>query len=385
MKIRHLLLATVEDAFDPNSWSGTAYHIAQSLSRRVDKLTLVSQIPVKRTLLHGSLRLALGPDTYPLWQTRPALKAFSSALDRKVKEAAPDAVLSISSQPIVYSRMAVPTFLVSDVPWKSWREAYSAFEPEPWYARRYARLERAAVHRCSGLFFASHFGVREAARLYGPLAPRAIAVPFGANMKAGVDFNFDAVTGDRTSTRALELLYVGKDWERKGGPLALKIAEELHSKGVLVKLHIVGASPREAVGRDYVRVHGVLRMSVPEQRHRLEALFSTCHFLVVPTRAECFGIVFAEAQTFGLIPVTRLIHATGEIVLDGQTGLTLPDGASASAYADAMLAVYNDRERYAAISWRARSRAATLFDWENTADVIMHEISSTTRPVQSSS
>ncbi len=51
----------------------------------------------------------------------------------------------------------------------------------------------------------------------------------------------------RVSSRAmdeLELLYVGRDWERKGGPMAVDVARLLHESGHKVRLHVVGVAVR---------------------------------------------------------------------------------------------------------------------------------------------
>ncbi len=60
-------------------------------------------------------------------------------------------------------------------------------------------------------------------------------------------------------------------------------------------------------------------------------------FLIVPTTAECFGIVFAEAQAFGLPPISRAVDALPSVILDGETGLLFEREAPASAYVERIL------------------------------------------------
>lgn len=372
--LRHLLVATLEDADDPKAWSGTAHNLIAAVRGKVERLTLLSAMPVRRSLGHGAIRAVLGPERYPLWRTTPALKAFGAQLDAAVIASRPDAVLAISSQALVHSRMLVPTFMLSDAPWFSWRQTYSQFEPIPWYAARFAALEAAAARRCTGLFFASHFACTEACRLYGPVAPPAVAVPFGANLRPDAGFVFEEALSGRLKSPTIEMLFLGRDWERKGGPLAVATAKTLHDRGHAVRLHVVGCRPPGLDGREHIITHGPLRVDHARERAGLLRLLETCHVLLVPTRAECFGVVFAEAQAFGLVPVTRLVHAAGEIVRDGITGLTMPPEAGPDDYASAIVSLVRDKARYAGMSRKAYDDSQERFIWSAAARSIVQRM-----------
>ena len=177
-----------------------------------------------------------------------------------------------------------------------------------------------------------------------------------------------SVIDSRPSDR-LDLLYVGKDWERKGGPLALDIARGLRAGGVPnVALHIVGCSPQiPPADRELVRLHGFLNVQIPEESARLKNLFLRSHFLVVPTRAECFGVVFAEAQAFGLPPVSRAVQALPSIVRDGVTGILEPADAPAEAYCRRLLAILADIAQYRSMAYAARAHFESKLTWERFA------------------
>jgi glycosyltransferase involved in cell wall biosynthesis len=173
----------------------------------------------------------------------------------------------------------------------------------------------------------------------------------------------------------MQLLFVGKDWERKGGPLAMEIAADLHGQGQPVHLHIVGCSPPvPKCNRSFITVHGVLDLGKPESRAQLEALFLASHFLLVPTQAECFGIVFAESQGFAVPPVSRRVHALPSIILDGFTGVLMPRKAEASAYAIRLRHFVTNPEQYVGIATGGRERFLDEFTWQHTAQVIANGI-----------
>jgi glycosyltransferase involved in cell wall biosynthesis len=117
--------------------------------------------------------------------------------------------------------------------------------------------------------------------------------------------------------------------------------------------------------------HGFLSRSDPAQRRRLEDLFLSSHILLMPTRAECFGISFAEAQAFGLPPVAFAIDALPTVVEHGVTGLLLPRNSHATAFADSISALMAGGGRYTAMCFAARQRFLAQLNWPACASRLM--------------
>lgn len=380
--LRHLLLATLEDPYNPRSWSGTPYNIRTALERQLEKVSVLGNLKPKRTLVNSALRVLCGgkPPRYPLFLTPAAQREFARRLLQSIEELKPDAVLTISSHFLVAmpTPPPVPTFMVTDAPWLTWKETYQAHEhyPMPVLGPRFARLEAAAAARFTGLIFSSEWAVGEAARLYAVPREKLHSIPLGAIWTPDIDTPDLLAAIDARPTDRLDLLYVGKDWERKGGPLAVAITRALRERGVPnVTLHVVGCTPDIApADRAWVKSHGFLNVQVPEQSARLKELFLRSHFLVVPTQAECFGVVFAEAQAFGLPPVARAVHAVPSIVTDGVTGVLGAAEAGAGFYCDRLLGLIQDREAYRRMARAARQRFEGRLTWEQFAARVIETI-----------
>ena len=118
----------------------------------------------------------------------------------------------------------------------------------------------------------------------------------------------------------------------------------------------LAASPNSALATPGVVVHGRLNKNDPQQAEKLMSLFRNSSFFVMPTRYEAYGIVYAEACAFGLPPVAGKTGGVSTIIHDGENGLLLPYDAPPEAYADAILAVWQDTERYQ--NMRRNARAA---------------------------
>jgi glycosyltransferase involved in cell wall biosynthesis len=254
---------------------------------------------------------------------------------------------------------------------------------------RVAREEAEAARRLQGLCFGSAWAVQEADRLYSaagtPLEPaerdglrqRLHVTPLGANwVPSGTrEQVLERMRQRNGPDGELQLLFVGKDWVRKGGPLAVEITQTLHARGVPVRLHVVGCRPQLPAGSaEYVAVHGRLHQSEAEESALLEELFLSSHFLLVPTSAECYGIVFAEAQAFALPPISRRVHALPTVVDDGKSGLLFEPKAPASAYVERILELRSQPEAYRSMATAARDRFEHLLNWDCTARSIVEEM-----------
>ena len=385
--LRHLLLATLEDPYNPRSWSGTPFNMRTALERQLEKVSVLGSLKPKRTLVNSALRVLFGgtPPRYPLFLTPAAQREFARRLLQAIEELKPDAVLTISSHFLVAmpTPPPVPTFMVTDAPWLTWKETYQEHEhyPMPILGPRFARLEAAAAARFTGLIFSSEWAVGEASRLYAVPREKLHSIPLGAIWTPDIDTPELLAAIDARPTDRLDLLYVGKDWVRKGGPLAVEITRALRERGVAnVTLHVVGCTPEIApADRAWIKLHGFLNVQVPEQSARLKTLFLRSHFLVVPTQAECFGVVFAEAQAFGLPPVARAVHAVPSIVMDGVTGVLGAAEAGAGFYTDRILALIQDREAYRRMARAARQRFEGQLTWEQFAARVIETIERSVR------
>ncbi len=113
-------------------------------------------------------------------------------------------------------------------------------------------------------------------------------------------------------TGPLKILFVGGDFERKGGPLLINAFRSL-STGT-AELHVV---TRSALAREPgLTVYNDLKPNTPE----LIDLYKRCNVFVLPTRAEAFGIAAVEASAAGLPVIATRTGGLVDIVGDTETG-----------------------------------------------------------------
>lgn len=361
----HLLLATVEDPHDPRSWSGTAFHLRQALEASFDRVTVLSSPRPERSLMNTLPRAVLGREKYPLWISPTALRAYARRLEQAMADHQPDAVLCVSSQHLVHLKPTpLPVFMFSDAPWMAYMEAYRDYDPLPLRGPAFAREEAAAARRITGVIYPSPWACSEAKQRFGLPADRVHLIPMGANQHCTLDD--DAVAGliARRCQGALHLLFIGKDWERKGGPYAVEAVRQLRIGGVDARLTVIGCHPPlSADDSAFVTVHGFLASSVPADREKLTRAFEQADFFILPSRAECYGLVFAEAQSYGLPCLGFDAHGVPGVVAHGETGLLFPPDLPAHEAANQVLALTLDLARYRRMATLARQRYLQVLNW----------------------
>lgn len=193
-----------------------------------------------------------------------------------------------------------------------------------WLDRQKYRLVREAFHGATALVSWSEWAKRSLIEDYGVdaaririLAPGASPAYFQIGRQRVAVTNGAAVT--EGEERPVRILFVGGDFQRKGGDLLLECMEG--PLGERCELHLVTKSA-SVTPRHNVHVYRNVSPNSPE----LLRLFAAADIFALPSRGECLAVVLMEATAAGLPVVTTDIGALGEAVLPGESGLLTPAG-----------------------------------------------------------
>lgn len=137
----------------------------------------------------------------------------------------------------------------------------------------------------------------------------------------GVDLSRFPVANPRVRDAAapINLLFVGGDFERKGGQdvLAVFLEQFAHT----AELHLVTEA---AVDCAHPRVH--FHQGIKAYSEEWLDLYRCADVFVLPTHSEAFGLVFTEAMAMSLPVIATNINAIPEIVAHGKTGFLITPG-----------------------------------------------------------
>lgn len=124
------------------------------------------------------------------------------------------------------------------------------------------------------------------------------------------------------------ILFVGLDWQRKGGPDLVEAFQIVRETCPEAQLTIVGARPELTIPN--CTVIGPVK---PEE---LDSYYQQASVFCLPTHLEPFGIVFIEAMTAHLPIVATHVGAIPDFVEDGRNGWLVEPG-DVQGIADSLL------------------------------------------------
>ena len=212
--------------------------------------------------------------------------------------------------------------------------------------------------------------------------------PAGAAKRAQLDAQTDhssAQGADATApkgrlendARRRRLLFIGRlyesfDFYRKGGDLvleALKILRRDYDPQITLTMVGIEKWPLPGEPPEGVNFPGIVPAS------EVARLYQTHDVFVMPSRAEPFGLVFAEALSWGMPCVARNAYAMPEVVTPGVSG-ALIEKDDADELAASIAAVLADDDLYARCAARA-PQIAQYFSWERVAREVVQVIDRT--------
>lgn len=194
---------------------------------------------------------------------------------------------------------------------------------------------------------------------YGLAASRTSAVGGGASV-------FPREAPDTTPERygRRRIVFVGVEWERKGGPVLIEAFRAARQALPDATLTIIGCNPAIAV--EGCMVLGKLPADAVAEQYQQASCFC------MPSMLEPYGLVFTEAMHFALPVVAADVGDVSSIVSDGETGRLVPPGDSV-ALAAALVDVLGDPERARAMGGAALE-AARSYTWEEVAARIAEKL-----------
>jgi starch synthase len=161
-----------------------------------------------------------------------------------------------------------------------------------------------------------------------------------------------------------KLLFVGANFERKGGMELLRAFQVVRSAHPTAELCIVGPRnicipPEMSRGVVYA---GFLSKNDPVQMRQFERILATSSLFVMPSLYEPFGIAPLEAMAHCIPAVLTNAWAFPEMVTPGVNGELVKPGDAADL-AEKLIALLHDPDRLRAMGVAGRARVTDRFTW----------------------
>ena len=220
----------------------------------------------------------------------------------------------------------------------------------PAYRLQVLERERQAYRQAGAVVCMGQWAADSVINDYGIDSAKVNVVPGGANLDEAqlAQLSPTAPPPPPSAEHPLRLGFLGKDWQRKGGPFLLQLADALGERGIPTLIRAIGPAPAHLPAHPALQPLGFINKQGDTARFVAE--LRSWHFGTLFSDAEAFGISNRECLRLG-VPV--LAHAVGGIAStlpDGGCGQLFAPHPSAAEVADWIAAGLNPYSGY--LAWR---------------------------------
>lgn len=399
---RILLVTTEAPASDRKEWSGIPYSLKKELVKYydVDEFCMMKDnsilLPIKRFYVDYIKsrksrsvfwNAITGVSSLPDVQNRRAsssdksigsialhLYAVSTAkrLEKALKQNTYDCVVVTHPSGVAsFATLdtAVPIILYTDAVISD-MYSYYWFGISHSVRKEMDSLFEKGLQKSTRIIVTSDWAARSAKEDYQIGEDKVSIIPFGANLEDQI--------GDAVEHEGINLLFVGVEWERKGGQIAVDCIRELNriDRTHHYTLHIAGCDSPYKIEDPNIKIYGFLNRNNESERSLLNRLRSEADLFLLPTRAECSGIVFCEACAYSLPSLTYDTGGISNYVINGENGYRLPLSADGTDFAKKIREIINNGDELSRLKKNALRKYENDLNWETAGRRISEVIDS---------
>ncbi|MCD8489536.1 MAG: glycosyltransferase family 4 protein [Desertifilum sp.] len=386
MKIGYL---TTYDPFDNSTWSrhntglnSAGYHLAKGFESQFIDLNYLGPLD-KKTYLITRLKWLfyrrLKQQDYYRWAEPFVLEDYASQISVKLANLDVDLIFCPENAiPIAALKSQKPLVLCTDSTLAGLIDFY------PWLnnlcsetKKNIYKLEKQALERCRLILFPSEWAARCAQEIYQLESNKIKVIPWGANIDCDRTLDDIKISIDNRNRAVCKLLFLGVDWVRKGGDIAFQVAEELNKRGLKTELTIIGCQPKKDSDLPpFVNCLGFLKRNTELECQKFNQLISESHFLILPSRAETYGHVFCEANSFGVPCLATDIAGIPTVIRPDYNGMTFSLDTNISDYCDYIQKLMSNYDAYKKLAVNSYYEYQTRLNWSVTTQEILQALES---------
>lgn len=364
-------------SYDPtstSSWSGTPYYMLSALKRHNIEVNVLGPVNsfTKPFLKAFKLVLKLFGINYDYSYSSILSYEYAFRFNKRLKKiSGVDFIIApAGSTQIAKLKTNIPILYLSDTTYDQLKKYYSNFTSiNDSFHHQGSKIENAALNNAAIVSFPSNWAADFCVKHYNIPESKVKKLLWGANI---VESYTHPKTRTKDDNKSFTLLFLGVDWERKGGKVALEAVQYLReSKNIAAKLIVCGCIPDTSDLPEWVEVTGRLNKDIPSDMNFFKNILIKSDVLLLPTIAECYGMVFCEAAAYGMPVVATNTGGIGSIVIEGETGLLINDPTDSQAFANGIYEIINNLDNYNRYASNAFERYHSHLNWDAWAKKII--------------
>ena len=388
MKISFL---TDWDTNNPSLRSGVPYHIAkafndcnieyQSVLLPTNRGTIINKLNSKFHQLYFNRFLATKKGLYDANWADFKYRTNSKLLNRYLRNKQIDALFTIKTGDFAYIESKIPKFMWIDNTFDTFINTPYMPKFERKLSRQIKAYEERSLKKTNKIFTASHWLKNHIINQYGICDSKISVIERGSSINPFTHTNeLKQCLQRRNIQEYYNILFITTNWIRKGGNKVLETCHQLSKKNVKFKLHIIGENDhnnKTYQNCNWIIHHGKLNKNDAHQKKRFIEILKNAHVLFVPTLAEGFGIIYAEAAATGVPSVATNIMGVSSSVINNITGQRFDLNTSPEIYANFIADLLEEKSKYTKLCLSSYHYYQKHFRWKNNIAKLINEINHT--------
>lgn len=360
----NICFLTVKNPEDKKSWSGIFYHLYTSLKKyhQVEWIGQVSFTTWQKILMKPINIYNRLTNSHASTPNILFCKFYAKNVKDKLTCKNYDLIFApVSSTLIAFLDTEVPIVYLSDTTFELMIDYYPEFTG---LSKKNIRdgntIDIRALQRTDKAIFGSHWARNSAIAYYKFPAENAFVFEFGANLL------YEPKASDLTFSdmEVCNILFLGVNWERKGGDIAHKTYLKLKTMGFACTFTIIGCNPNINADDRNITIIPFIDKNDQKDFDELYKIFLHTHILLLPSRAECFGIVFSEASAFGVPSITTNTGGIPSAIENGVNGFLLDHSANENEYAEKIYSIFSDKNLFRKLRVSTRNTYENKLSWK---------------------
>ncbi len=365
-----IAFVTSQDPKDRRSFSGTFYQMFEALKHNFSEVVPIGPLRVNKFVRIASRLSQLIIEKISSGRYNPShslllSRYYAYVISKKLQHNNYDLIFApVASAEIAFLKTETPVFYFADSSFNQMKDYYDHFSNLSGIGIRESNLiEKKALLNSGTVIHASKWASEYVIDYYKVRKDKLFTVPMGANIDEAPPLaRIEKKLSDRN---VCNLLFIGVEWERKGGDIAVETFLELNRLGLDTNLVICGCIPPQVLTNPRIRVIPFLDKNNKDQYRQFVDLYNNAHFLIVPTRAECQGVVFCEASAYGVPSIATDTGGIPSAIENGVNGYRLDLKARGPEYARLIKEIFEDAERYRTLVYKSRLKYDTELNWRS--------------------
>jgi glycosyltransferase involved in cell wall biosynthesis len=370
MRIAYVTPFDAETLDAKNNWSGTGYYIGKALKHQSESFDYISplkdRLSPKLVSTIKNLYHRYSGENYIKYIEPLLLQDYARQIAKKLDDIETDVVFSASSDSIAYLEYDKPLAFWADATFANLIDFYPAYSNLCKESLENAHsVQSISLSKSQLAIYSSDWAAQTAIDFYHADPRKVKVVPFGANVENDINIDDIKAAIESRPTDVCKLLFLGVDWFRKGGDIALEVSNYLNDIGLNTELTIIGCEP---ICKDpipgFVKPLGFIDKSTHDGKKKISKLIAASHFLILPSIADCTPIVFCEANSLGVPCISRRIGGIPTIIRDDVNGKLFDMDSKANVYGEYILNTFKNYNQYKKLALSAFNEYEKRLNWQ---------------------